>query len=414
MKADAITTIAAKGLCTSCGVCAGRFPDLIDMVDDPVKGRVPRVKPSFKARQAAQDAAKDCAGTATNWKALAARDEIDAAWGPVLAAWEGWAADPEIRYRGSSGGGVTALSVFALKNGTATGVAHVVARAEDPRLNQAVISRDRAGLLRGAGSRYAPASPGEALAEISSEQDRIVFVGKPCDVASVHAGARSDKRLGSNIALTISIFCAGTPSTVATDHLLDRLGVPKAAKITELRYRGNGWPGLMQAKWRDALGAERASRGISYAEGWGQILQAYRGWRCRICSDHTGAFADISIGDPWHRPPSADQEPGRSLIIARTARGRALIEAAICAGDLVATPMPRDVIARAQPNLSATHGAVWGRRLALRALNIATPKDRGQKLFRLWRRLSIRAKMGSVLGTWKRLARDKLRRRRFG
>ncbi len=170
--------------------------------------------------------------------------------------------------------------------------------------------------------------------------------------------AAAARGFGEKLPLTIAIFCAGAPNLVATGHLLDRLGVPKGARLTDLRYRGAGWPGLMQARWRDGSGAEQESEGIPYAEGWGRILQTGRRWRCRVCADHTGAFADISVGDPWHNPPAGDTDAGRSLIVARTPRGKAFVEAAIRAGVLVAEPRPRDVIARAQPNLAATHGAV--------------------------------------------------------
>jgi coenzyme F420 hydrogenase subunit beta len=164
----------------------------------------------------------------------------------------------------------------------------------------------------------------------------------------------------------------------------------------------------MQARWRDGDGAEHESVGIPYSEGWGQILQTGRLWRCRVCSDHTGAFADISVGDPWHAPPEGDIDAGRSLIVARTARGRAFVEEAIRAGALVAEPRPRDVIARAQPNLAGTHGAVWGRRAAMRAVGLPAPRDSGQDLFRLWRALPLRQKASSLLGTWRRILRERL------
>jgi hypothetical protein len=144
------------------------------------------------------------------------------------------------------------------------------------------------------------------------------------------------------------------------------------------------------------------SDGIPYAEGWGRILQSERRWRCRVCADHTGAFADISVGDPWHAPPEGDTDAGRSLIVARTPRGRAFVEAAIAAGVLVAEARPRDVIARAQPNLKATNAAVWGRRAAMRMVGLPAPRDVGQGLFRHWlacrcaRRCSRSAARGSV------------------
>ncbi len=405
-RMDPITRAVARNLCTGCGACAGAFPAAIRMTDDPLHGRRPVVAATPQGRSAARQAAALCAGTGADFTGLAAHD----GFGPVLAAWEGHAADPEIRHRGSSGGAVTALALFALHSGRAEGVAHIAARADDPRLNETVISRDRAGLLRGAGSRYAQASPAEALGPVAAGTERVVFIGKPCDVASV-ARAKADPALAEKLPLSIAIFCAGAPNLVATDRLLDRLGVPEAATLTDLRYRGMGWPGLMQARYRDGAGVEHQTPGIPYAEGWGGLLQSERRWRCRICTDHTGALADISVGDPWHNPPEGQTDAGRSLIVARSPAGLALVRAALAAGVLVATPQPRDVIARAQPNLVAAQGAVWGRRLAMRLTGLAVPADRGMPLFRAWAALGVRDKALSVAGTLRRILRQRLWRR---
>ena len=98
----------------------------------------------------------------------------------------------------------------------------------------------------------------------------------------------------------------------------------------------------------------------------------------------------------------------RTIMQEQRGRGRAFIEAAIEAGFLVAEKRSRDVIAQAQPNLSATNGAVWGRRIAMRVLGLSPPEDRGQMLFRLWLGLPNKQKMQSFLGTWKRVLRDRL------
>jgi len=404
-RMDPITRAVACNLCTGCGACAGAFPAAIRMVDDPVNGRRPVVAATQEGRAAADQAAGMCAGTGADFTTLPGSPD---GFGPVLAAWEGYAADPEIRHRGSSGGAVTALALFALHSGLVGGVAHIAARADDPRLNEAVISRDRDALLRGAGSRYAQASPAEALGAIAAGDSAVAFIGKPCDVASVAKATAANPALAARLPLTIAIFCAGAPNLVATDRLLDRLGVPKDATLTDLRYRGNGWPGLMQAQYRDAEGTERQSQGIPYALGWGRIMQSERRWRCRICTDHTGAFADISVGDPWHNPPEGNTDAGRSLIVARSPAGLRLIKAALAAGALIATPQPRDVIAKAQPNLVAAQGAVWGRRLAMRAFGLPVPADRGLPLFRAWIALPLRAKVSSVAGTARRILRLRL------
>lgn len=65
-------------------------------------------------------------------------------------------------------------------------------------------------------------------------------------------------------------------------------------------------------------------------ESWG-FLQKYRPYRCHLCPDGTGEFADISCGDPWYREIK-EHETGYSLALARTQRGREILHAAIDAG----------------------------------------------------------------------------------
>lgn len=402
---DPISRAVACNLCNGCGACAGLAPDFISMIEDPTHGRRPVVAPTPQARRAAHQVASACSGLGSDHRTLPRQDALDRTWGPVRAAWIGYAGDDEIRFHGSSGGAVTALAAFAVSSAAVGAAAHTVADPADPRRTQVTLSRTRDALLQGAGSRYAQASPAEVLGQMP--QDPVLFVGKPCDVASVAMAKRANPDLAAKLPLSIAIFCAGAPNLNAADQLLTKLEMPKGAKLTALRYRGAGWPGLMQARWVQN-GVETVSKGITYALGWGQILQSHRRWRCRICTDHTGAFADISVGDPWHQAPEGEADRGKSLIIARTPQGEALIRAAIAAGALVAQPAPRDAIAQSQPNLLASLGAVWGRRLAMRAFFMAVPADRGLPLFRAWLALGTRAKLQSLGGTARRILKLKL------
>ena len=52
-----------------------------------------------------------------------------------------------------------------------------------------------------------------------------------------------------------------------------------------------------------------------------------------MCADHTGEFADIAVAEPWYREIPPD-EPGRSLVLARTERGRRCVAEAVAAGYL--------------------------------------------------------------------------------
>lgn len=409
---SSIEQVVERHMCTGCGACAGIAPALFAMTDVPHAGRRPVRLPAIDAA-AEREALAACPGRGAGPRPVVpvtAKEELcPVEWGSVLEIWEGHAADPETRWRGSSGGAVTALAAFAMESGTAAGAVHVRQAQDNALLNESTISRSAAELVSAAGSRYAPASPCDKLDAIANADAPLVFIGKPCDVQAATAAARGNARIAQNTALTISIFCAGAPSTNGTRALLDRLGVPQGAKVTGVKYRGEGWPGEMSATYIAADGAECATRGISYSEGWGRILQQHRQWRCHVCADHTGEFADISVGDPWDKPRGAGEAEGSSLIVVRSERGREFVRRAIDAGAIKATPRPLTALADAQPNLSRTRRILFGRLLGLRIAGLSAPSYAGWQLGELWlRRTGLRDKLSSVLGTVKRVFRRRL------
>ena len=179
------------------------------------------------------------------------------------------------------------------------GALHIGARTGKPYLNETVYSTDRDALLANTGSRYAPASPCDSLHLIEDAEKPSVFIGKPCDAAAVQRARKLRPELDPKLGAVIAFFCAGAPSTQGTLELLKQVGVEDPERVTSLRYRGKGWPGMWTVTWTDAAGNERTEQ-RTYAESWG-FLQKYRQWRCYICPDHTGEFADIAVGDPWYR-----------------------------------------------------------------------------------------------------------------
>ena len=140
---------------------------------------------------------------------------------------------------------------------------------------------------------------------------------------------------------------------------------------------------------------------ITYQDSWG-FLQKYRPFRCYLCPDLTAEFADISVGDPWYRE-IGEEEPGRSLILIRSEKGRNIFHSAMAKGYVKAEPAMPDVIYRSQRNLLGKRQAIWGRLLAMKLLCIPKPKLEGFHLFSNWLELSHRKKLKSLLGTAKRI-----------
>jgi coenzyme F420 hydrogenase subunit beta len=413
LKVIDINDVSEAQLCCGCGACAAIAPDQIEMIDVIDHGRRPRMRPGSKNEAALEAAMQACPGVSIGHergdRADGAIEELRAAWGPVLDVWEGHAADEAIRFAGSSGGVASAIAVACLESMNMHGVLHIRARHDAPILNETVLSTTRDEILAATGSRYAPASPAEGLGRIENAPEPCVFIGKPCDVAAATKARRRRPRLDENLGLTVAIFCAGTPTTRATMRLLEELGVDDPADVINLRYRGNGWPGRATATIRTPRGVEQ--RSFDYERAWGEILTNDKQWRCHVCADHTGEFADIAVGDPWYRPVSAD-EPGRSLVLVRTERGRRILDAACAAGYLTLTQADPQCLPLSQPNLLRGRAAVWGRLLACRMLGVPAPRYQRLPKFRFWiSHLTFREKVRSVLGTVRRILRRKLGRR---
>ncbi|MEW6115782.1 MAG: Coenzyme F420 hydrogenase/dehydrogenase, beta subunit C-terminal domain [Nitrospirota bacterium] len=394
--------IAQWRLCVGCGACAYICPENRIVLTDRVADGI---RPALKAPDCdgCDHCVKVCPGYTTAHQRHAGSsgimDELRESWGPILEIWEGHAVDPDIRYRGSSGGVASALALYCIERENMHGLLHIAADPAIPYSNKTVLSRTRAEILSRTGSRYAPASPCDSLSHIEAAPNVCAFIGKPCDVVALQKARSLRSGLDKKIGIAIGIFCAGTPSTTGTLELLKKQGV-HPDDVQMVRYRGEGWPGTFKAKIKG-----KYSRELSYSVAWG-FLQKYRPYRCHLCPDGTSEFADISCGDPWYRNIE-EGEQGLSLVLVRTEKGREILSGALEAGYVALERAHPEKLFDSQRNLFLKRSAVWGRLLAMKTFGIPTPRLEGFSLFRNWMKLSLRDKLRSTAGTARRIIRRK-------
>jgi coenzyme F420 hydrogenase subunit beta len=400
-----VADVASWRMCVGCGACSYACPEgKVQMVNVVDQGLRPLLSDDACAGDGqCNDCLAVCPGIEVvhdaSAKSSAAVAGLAESWGPVLEVWEGFPADAEIRYNGSSAGMASTLALFCIESLGMQGAVHIKGEERSPHINTTTFSRTRAELLASTGSRYAPASPCDGLGAIEAAAGPAVFVGKPCDVEALRKAQAIRPELDKNVGVAIGIFCAGTPSTQGTIDLLHRFGV-RLEDVEELRYRGRGWPGHFAVRLKGELSWRNLA---TYAEAWG-FLQAYRPYRCYLCPDGTAEFADISCGDPWYREVQPD-EPGTSLVVVRSERGRDVIRRAIESGAVQLTRVEPSTLAMSQRELQLKRGAIWGRVLTLSALGIPAPRFRGFSLFRNWLSLPIGHKLRSIIGTARRVFR---------
>lgn len=325
------------------------------------------------------------------------RCESEHEFGHALEIWEGYAVDEQIRWSASSGGVLSALALYCLEVEKMKFVLHIGKDETRPWVNMTVKSRSRAELLSRAGSRYAPASPCDSLQDVERAGGRCVFIGKPCDTAAAWKMRNLRPKLDENLGVVLSFFCAGTPSEQGTLDLALSLGVDHG-EIKDLRYRGEGWPGRFKI-----ISNTGTQKFLSYRESWGTLTR-YRPKRCHLCPDGLGRVADISCGDAWDRFEE-DGDPGRSLIIVRTERGRQVLSGAVAAGYVRLQESGAQQVLAAQVNLLGRRKQIFGRLAAMKLLAVPSPRLRGFSLLHSWLRMGLGMQARTIIGTLRRTFR---------
>lgn len=354
-----------------------------------------------RARQAVERFRRICPGVGVQAPDESPRDRY---FGSALGVWEAWATDGAVRHAGSSGGTITAICQFLLEDGYAERVDGIAAGKDDPALSVASSATASDMLLPLAGSRYAP-SPSLAHGRVLHRS--IVAIAKPCEASALRAMKDDDRERP----LLVSFFCAGVPSQRATEELSASLGVDPN-RLVELRYRGNGWPGCFVA--RDSDGNSGV---VGYDRSWGQALGPTVQWRCKLCPDGVGEAADIVAGDYWEADeagyPLFSEGDGRSVLIARTARGLDVVQRALAAGVVEGRPLNLNTLRPVQPLQVERRTVIAGRLAGARLAGLPVPRAAGFGLVRFALRHPIR-NLRAAKGTFSRARRPDADYRRSG
>ena len=227
------------------------------------------------------------------------------------------------------------------------------------------------------------------------------FVGKPCDVSALRALSRRDKRVAARFPIILSFFCAGVSSETGAQEILQDMGVG-SDEVAAFRYRGLGWPGMARATLSD--GTERT---MSYHESWGRILSRHVQHRCKICADGTGNLADLVCADAWRADdegyPLFEEEDGVSLILARTAMGQSILEAAESGGALACEPFEMERLAGIQPGQRRRRRALAARLAGQLCAGRPIPRYRGLSVIAAARQNSFADNLRNFIGTMRRV-----------
>ena len=320
-----IIKIVENNLCTGCGTCSALCPSsAIKLLRSNSNGiYIPTV--NKKVCNTCGICWSVCPGKYVNFDQLgqaflSKNSKSDILLGRYLSCYLGFATDYNVRYNSSSGGVITTLLTFALREGLIDGALVTRMKQDNPLEPFSFIARTTQEILEAAKSKYCPVPVNMALAEILKNQEgKYAVVGLPCHLHGIRKAEMKNRSLRERILIHLGIFCSNVPTLLATKFIFWKLGI-NSKNVAQIDYRGKGWPGGMTIKLKDGTEKFIPKHDI-WSSGFGTYFSTSR---CKLCVDHTSEFADISFGDAW-LPELKSDNIGWSMLVSRTDIGDRLL-----------------------------------------------------------------------------------------
>jgi coenzyme F420 hydrogenase subunit beta len=302
--------VLAADLCTGCGACVGHCPYLKTLGE-----RVAFVYPCPLTEGRCFNV---CPRTGLEPESLDHQVFGSPRTDPLLGSYQGLyfarALEPQVTARGQYGGVTTALTVFALESGVASGA--LLTGGSPMKLPHPVVAWDREAVLAAAGTKYSACPTLASLDPLLRETDEtLAVVGRPCQVTAlrkIEASGRYPERLS----LIIGIFCFWALSPAIYRFVASRTDLPEATKVDIPK----------EAEMIFSVNGNLASIPL-------EEIRPFIRPACQSCFDPTSEWADVSVG-------STEYDPAWNTLMVRTARGRSIVEAAVEANMLEMKPYP--------------------------------------------------------------------------
>ncbi len=343
-----IETVVNNGLCTQCGACASACPHgNIHIRRDDHWRYVPEVTEPSLCREKCGGLCRDiCGGLHEDYNLWPPNQFSGTGYqewctGKVREVRIGYATDPGIRERGSSGGVVTGLLVYLLETGLIDGA--LVIGPYDPEHNEhrPFIARSRQELESAWGSKYYPMPLGKHFKEMMNGEERYAVVLMGCHMRSLRLMEQRFPRLKDNILLRIGLICGYCSGFKAVEDQAREWGIKEVPDIEALDYRKGPWPGNFCLKAGN-IEKERVIYEFLLR------LPFTTNQRCMVCADLMNETSDITVGDAWLGELTEKRDAGWSVAAARNTTAADLLRKAQESGYLHLRESDLETFARSQ------------------------------------------------------------------
>jgi len=285
-KCPLVSAVLKKKLCTGCGTCIGMCPA------DALSWQKEKILADNEKCTSCGLCLKVCPGKGFNYpffyEKVFQKKKVSFDFGHLEAVYKGYSLDKNIYAQSASGGLVTTLLLFLLREKEIDGAVVIGMDGIKPVVKMATTEEE---ILQGMQSKYIVFPTNQILKEISSFKGKIAYVGLPCQVQGLRLAMEHNPNLKKKISFVFALFCGFNMKKEATDYLLKNA---KMKGLQKIEYR---------AKREDQTGFqatdEKGKRIFFEKHGHAFLNPLCCPSRCLLCSDLTGEFSDASFGDAW-------------------------------------------------------------------------------------------------------------------
>jgi len=312
--------IIDTGLCTHCGTCIGLSNKQLIMKQTN-NGPIPiSVSEEINLDQLAYDA---CPGKGFNYPSL-----VSNIFGSQVDDWRigfyrdlfvGYSLNNSIRRNGASGGIITSLLIYLLKNKLIDGAVTVRQGSPKPWLAKPIIATTEDEIIQCAQSVYSPVSVNTIIEDIISFNGKLAFVGLPDQISSVRFLQSKNVAWSKKIKYFFGPYVGTNLYSGAIESFLKSNGYHNLNEIKEMKYRDGEWPGYLKIIMNN--GSILKSKKFYY----NYLIPFYITKSSLLSVDFCNELTDISVGDAWH-PKYENLGEGYSVIIARSQQGLELLK----------------------------------------------------------------------------------------
>lgn len=342
---ETIETITVeKGLCVSCGICAGACPvqcisfqkkqgqylPVIDYNRCIRCGICAEVCPSSVR---GEDYAKYAEINGSEW------NEREFLWGTDKGCFSAYCKDSGIREKAVSGGIITTMVKKLLMEGAYDAAFLVGENLYEKQTESRKYTAD-AELDKTPKSRYVPVSHAETVRYMRKHPEaKLIITGTSCVVHGI-LNAINHFNLNRSNYLLLGLFCDRCERDSIVDYFKDKRPEKKVTGFYFRTKEQGGWPGNVKIEYEDGksefIPAEKRMR----------VKEVFQLKRCLYCLDKLNQFADISFGDDYVNHEKSREVNGRSLVVLRTEAGKKAFQ--MIEDDIVFESVSMDDIKKAQ------------------------------------------------------------------